>query len=152
MDSGTRLSSACRGQSQIGRTRCAQVTALALCKHNKNDLLLLKLRRHVRHGRARGMFWRYHQVPKEALAVLEVRLARPGNMSICACRGVVCMPKNEAISAHVLPDAQSGTLARHRGSCCCCLSCEGKGTCKSYMCTALTSGPGKVHIGCWASA
>lgn len=53
--------------------RAAQVTSLALCKHNKNDLLLVKLRRHVRHGRARSMFWRYNEVPKEALAVLEVR-------------------------------------------------------------------------------
>ena len=68
--------------------RAAQVTSLALCKHNKNDLLLVKLRRHVRHGRARSMFWRYNEVPKEALAVLEVRLN--GRMCICACSAETC--------------------------------------------------------------
>ncbi len=52
------------------------MTSLALCKHNKNDLLLAKLRRRVRHGRARSMFWRYNEVPQEALAVLQAR--RPG--------------------------------------------------------------------------
>ena len=56
--------------------RAAQVTSLALCKHNKNDLLLVKLPRRVRHGRARSMFWRYNEVPKEALAVLEVRVTQ----------------------------------------------------------------------------
>ncbi len=62
----------------------AQVTSLALCKHNKNDLLLMKLRQHVRHGPARSMFWRYNEVPKEALAVLEVRL-KDRRMCMCAC-------------------------------------------------------------------
>ena len=52
--------------------RPAQVTSLALCKHNKNDLLLHKLRRRVRHGRARSLFWRYNEVPKEVLKVLQV--------------------------------------------------------------------------------
>lgn len=52
--------------------RLAQVTSLALCKHNKNDLLLHKLRRRVRHGRARSLFWRYNEVPKEVLKVLQV--------------------------------------------------------------------------------
>ncbi|KAK9827307.1 hypothetical protein WJX81_002709 [Elliptochloris bilobata] len=55
----------------LGRLIDEMVTSLALCRHNKNDLLLHKLRRSARHGRARSMFWRYNQVPKEAQAVLQ---------------------------------------------------------------------------------
>ena len=78
---GSAISKACRSECRTSRS-AAQVTSLALCKHNKNDLLLVKLRRHVRHGRARSMFWRYNKVPKEALAVLEVRVTCRKRMCI----------------------------------------------------------------------
>ena len=91
--------------------RAAQVTSLALCKHNKNDLLLVKLRRHVRHGRARSMFWRYNEVPKEALAVLEVRLRGSGRMCVCACRVATSVLGSKAM--HVLVNKLSGRLAGH---------------------------------------
>jgi len=40
------------------------VTALALCKHNKNKMLLRHMSTHWRHDRVDEIFWDYHQVSK----------------------------------------------------------------------------------------
>jgi len=55
----------------VGRLIDQMVTALALCKHNKNKMLLRHMSTHWRHDRVDEIFWDYHQVPKEALQLLQ---------------------------------------------------------------------------------
>ena len=50
-------------------TGFVQVTSLALCKHNKNDMLLCKMSTYWRHGRADQLFNDYAHIPPEALQV-----------------------------------------------------------------------------------
>lgn len=50
-------------------TGCVQVTSLALCKHNKNDMLLRKMSTYWRHDRADQLFNDYAHIPPEALQV-----------------------------------------------------------------------------------
>ena len=46
-----------------------QVTGLAMCKHNKNDMLLRKMSTYWRHDRADQLFHDYMAIPDEALEV-----------------------------------------------------------------------------------
>ena len=46
-----------------------QVTALAMCKHNKNNTLVCKMSKYWRHDRADQLFHAYSQIPAEALEV-----------------------------------------------------------------------------------
>ena len=46
-----------------------QVTSLAMCKHNKNDMLLRKMSTYWRHDRAGQLFNDYAHIPPEALQV-----------------------------------------------------------------------------------
>ncbi|KAK9823352.1 hypothetical protein WJX72_002122 [[Myrmecia] bisecta] len=47
------------------------VTSLALCKHNKADMLLRRMGPFWRHRRVDQLCWPYEEVPEEALRVLE---------------------------------------------------------------------------------
>lgn len=49
-----------------------QVTSLALCKLNKSDAFLRGLTKRMRHEHTGDLFWRYSQVPDEAMQVLQV--------------------------------------------------------------------------------
>ena len=51
-----------------------QVTALALCKHSKNNMLVCKMSKYWRHARADQLFHTYSQIPAEALEVHAVGL------------------------------------------------------------------------------
>ncbi|KAL0046812.1 hypothetical protein WJX82_010501 [Trebouxia sp. C0006] len=55
----------------IGRLIDELVTGLAMCKHNKNDMLLRKMSTFWRHDRADQLFHDYLAIPHEALQVLE---------------------------------------------------------------------------------
>ncbi|KAL0037858.1 hypothetical protein WJX79_002263 [Trebouxia sp. C0005] len=55
----------------IGRLIDELVTGLAMCKHNKNDMLLRKMSTFWRHDRADQLFHDYVAIPDEALEVLE---------------------------------------------------------------------------------
>jgi len=46
-----------------------QVTGLAMCKHNKNDMLLRKMSTYWRHSCADQLFHDYMAIPDEALEV-----------------------------------------------------------------------------------
>jgi hypothetical protein len=48
------------------------VTALALCKLNKNEMYTGQLSQRARHQRPSDLFWHYHEVPEEALGILQV--------------------------------------------------------------------------------
>jgi len=50
-----------------------QVTSLALCKRNKNEVFLRGLNKRARHDNSADLFWRFDEVPEEALQVLQVR-------------------------------------------------------------------------------
>ena len=49
-----------------------QVTGLAMCKHNKNDMLLRKMSTHWRHDNADQLFHDYLRIPQEALKVADL--------------------------------------------------------------------------------
>ena len=48
---------------------CLQVTALALCKLNKNDVFLRRLGTATRHQHPEHLFWDADEVPEECLEV-----------------------------------------------------------------------------------
>lgn len=54
-----------------------QVTSLALCKRNKSEVFLRGLHKRARHDNSADLFWRYDEVPDEALQVLQVRPLTP---------------------------------------------------------------------------
>lgn len=47
------------------------MTALALCKLNKNEMYTGRLSKRMRHEHTSDLFWRYEDVPEEALAILQ---------------------------------------------------------------------------------
>ena len=47
-----------------------QVTGLAMCKHNKNDMFLRKMSTYWRHTRADQLFYDYPDIPLEAREVI----------------------------------------------------------------------------------
>ena len=55
----------------------AQVSALALCKVSKTEVLLRWLGRARRHEHEDRLFWRLDEVPQEALQALQVSGASP---------------------------------------------------------------------------
>ena len=54
-----------------------QVSALALCKVSKTEVLLRWLGRARRHEQEDRLFWRLDEVPKEALEALQVSTGGP---------------------------------------------------------------------------
>jgi hypothetical protein len=59
-------------ERHMGNVCVCQVTALALCKLNKNEMYMGRLSRRARHERTDDLFWRYDEVPEEALQILQV--------------------------------------------------------------------------------
>ncbi|KAL3145874.1 hypothetical protein ABBQ38_015244 [Trebouxia sp. C0009 RCD-2024] len=55
----------------IGRLIDELVTSLAMCKHNKNNMLLRKLSTYWRHHHVEQLFHDHAHIPKEALQVLD---------------------------------------------------------------------------------
>ena len=55
----------------IGRLLDELVTSLARCRHNKNILLLTRLAARWRHDRIDDLFYAYHDIPLEAVRVLQ---------------------------------------------------------------------------------
>ncbi|EIE20387.1 alpha/beta-hydrolase [Coccomyxa subellipsoidea C-169] len=55
----------------LGRLIDQMVTSLALCKLNKSDAFLRGLTKRMRHEHTGDLFWRYAEVPEEAMQVLQ---------------------------------------------------------------------------------
>eukprot|EP00884_Botryococcus_braunii_P011575 jgi/Botrbrau1/20418/Bobra.0006s0072.2 len=55
----------------IGRLLDQIVAALALCKLNKNDMLVRRMSKYWRHDGLHQLLWRPQEVPREVLSVLE---------------------------------------------------------------------------------
>ncbi|BDA50747.1 Sn1-specific diacylglycerol lipase alpha [Coccomyxa sp. Obi] len=55
----------------LGRLIDQMVTSLALCKLNKSDAFLRGLTKRMRHEHTDDLFWRYSEVPDEAMQVLQ---------------------------------------------------------------------------------
>ena len=62
----------------------SQVTALALCKYNKSDMFL----RRLRHRHQDALFWDHEDVPEESLSVLQV-LPAHDHLSPTSCNQVL---------------------------------------------------------------
>lgn len=63
-----------------------QVTAMALCKHNKNNMLVCKLSKYWRHHRPDELFHTYSQIPVEALEVI-----LPLHIPAYICNCLLCL-------------------------------------------------------------
>jgi len=80
-----------------------QVTGLAMCKHNKNDMLLRKMSTFWRHDRADQLFHDYLAIPHEALQV-HMSINQPANQPINFSQSInqsINQPINQSINQPV---------------------------------------------------